>query len=166
MEEQVLETGGKKMREELTKGKVRRKYTSERKYSFLLRGSDYPMCILYIRCIHADGLHGIFVWGYFFSWWLGGMLETSERNNSFWANYPWHGIVSGLLVSDSWTFEKATKFWGEDSESPKGNGLIWQVFLWLEIRRVSSVFSSLFCDKMIFFASWERNYWNNHQSAE
>ena len=42
MEEQVLETGGKKMREELTKGKVHRKYTSERKYSFPLRGSDYP----------------------------------------------------------------------------------------------------------------------------
>jgi hypothetical protein len=35
MEEQVLETGGKKMREELTKGfvKIRRKYTSERKYA-------------------------------------------------------------------------------------------------------------------------------------
>ncbi len=33
MEEQVLETGGKKMKEELTKGKVHRKYTSERKNS-------------------------------------------------------------------------------------------------------------------------------------
>jgi len=33
---------GKKMREELTKGKVRRKYTSERKYVFLLKWSDYP----------------------------------------------------------------------------------------------------------------------------
>jgi hypothetical protein len=33
MEEQVLETGGKKMREELTKGKIRRKYTSEKKYA-------------------------------------------------------------------------------------------------------------------------------------
>jgi len=31
MEEQVLETGGKKMRKEMTKGKVHRKYTSERK---------------------------------------------------------------------------------------------------------------------------------------
>ena len=37
------------------------------------------------------------------------MLETSERNNSFWANYPWHGIVSGLLVSDSWRRSKGYK---------------------------------------------------------
>ena len=72
------------------------------------------------------GWHGIVVWGYFFSWWLGGMLETSERNNSFWANHPWHGIVSGLLVSDSWRrSERLQKYWGEDSESPEGSRSIW-----------------------------------------
>ena len=43
MEEQVLEIGGKKMREELTKGKVRRKYTSERKYSQTTQCAYYTL---------------------------------------------------------------------------------------------------------------------------